>query len=62
MIHNPVANFAQQSLRLVEGDALDAIYKDNPTESTFKESLDGFLLLRSPWPNIIFYKKITPKN
>ena len=25
--------------RLVEGDALDTIYKDNPTESTFKESL-----------------------
>ena len=47
---------------IIVTDALDAIYKDNPTESTFKESLDGFLLLRSPWPNIIFNKKITPKN
>ena len=37
-------------LRLVEGDALDAIYKDNPTESTFKESLrklDDQYLLKS---------------
>ena len=35
-------------LRLVQGDALDAIYKDSPTEATFKDSLrkldDQYLL------------------